>query len=317
MAVVSSVSTLGSLVPVQCPLCEAKEHLAERIVSGYQLVRCRKCSLVYMNPQLQSNDLARIYEEKKDPEEVISLYARLATESVISGYNHRMEYLESRLGRRGKLVDYACAAGYFLEVAQRRGWEAHGVDLGAWVRVATERRGVSNVHIGRIEDIAFPDGYFDIVYAAQVFEHLQDPRSVLKELRRILHRNGILYVDVPNYRTLPIMFGRDDFYLNAPPQHINYFVPRTFRRLLEDGGFRVEKLETEGGLKWENLIGRPIISEIADAYRQGGNAGEPIPARQEKVANAPARSWPSRVVRRLMYQRLKVGINLVAICSPV
>ena len=67
--------------------------------------------------------------------------------------------------------------------------------------------------------------YFDIVYAAQVFEHLTEPQEDLKEISRTLRSGGILYADVPNYRTLSILAGRDQFTSNAPPQHINYFTP--------------------------------------------------------------------------------------------
>jgi hypothetical protein len=53
-------------------------------------------------------------------------------------------------------------------------------------------------------------------------------------------------VDIPNYRTIPIILNRDDWYMNHPPQHLNYFTPTTIASLLSKAGFAMEELYTEG-----------------------------------------------------------------------
>ena len=51
-----------------------------------------------------------------------------------------------------------------------------------------------------IDDVQpFPDASFDIVYAANVLEHTQDPLKVLEEAVRVLRPNGILHMEMPNY----------------------------------------------------------------------------------------------------------------------
>ena len=306
----------GSRVEVQCPVCESEFSKRARTVNGFKLVRCRECSMVYVSPQLSEAELEKLYTTKKDPEAIVALYSRLATRAVLSGYDARLEYLEEKLGKRkGRLLDFACAAAYFTERAAAKGWEAHGVDIGKWVEIAAAQRGVRNIHVGDLRAIGFPGGYFDVVYAAQVLEHLRDPRSVLTELRRILSPRGILYVDVPNFRTLPIMLHRDDFYLNDPPQHINYFTPYTLRRLLTQSGFHIVDMSSGGGLKWENLLGRPIISELADAYRPSQNEGADSKKSKEfECSEVSKRSLVSRWVRAVCYQRMKIGMNLYAVC---
>ena len=218
--------------------------------------------------------------------------------------------------RKGKLLDFACAAGYFFEQAQNRGWEAHGCDVGVWAGRAAAERGLKNMHIGELNSLGFPDESFDVVYAAQVFEHLLNPLQDLEALLRVLKPGGLLYIDVPNYQTLPIMLGRDDFMLNEPPQHINYFTPGTLKKLLQGAGLKSIKIGYDGGLKWENLIGRPISSDIADAYGLTNEAGSVRVAQKpsvlSRVKSTAISITKSAIVNPVLYERAKVGINLTS-----
>lgn len=303
----------GDLITVACPICGSDIHSHERTVSGFAFVRCRQCSLVYVNPQPKADALDRIYREKSDPQQVIDVYARLATPKVLAEYGRKLSDLEQMLGRTGRLLDFACAAGYFLEHAQVRGWDAHGVDLGPWAAKAAELRGVRNLQIGHLHDLAFPAHHFDVIYAAQVLEHLQNPLQTLYELRRILRPGGILYVDVPNYQTLPTLVEKNDFYLNSPPQHINFFTPRTLRALLERAGFPVVQMTSEGGLLWESLLGRPIRSDIADAYRvRSAQVQQPASSAVQRVG-ARLKEFVRPIASIALYRWAKLGINLVAL----
>ena len=302
-----------------CPSCGSEKHARERQLKSFELVRCSNCSMVFVSPSLSDEALDALYVDK-DVDSLIDLYSRINTPSIIANYNCRLDALEQLLPNRGRMLDFACAAGHFFEEAAKRGWEAHGSDLGQWTREAADRRGLKNLHVGHLKDLDFQDGYFDLIYASQVLEHLQNPTETLGEFRRLLRKGGVLYVDVPNYWTLPIIFRRDDFYLNSPPQHINYFTPRPFASMLVSAGFDVQRVWTEGGLKWENLIGRPIKSEIAEAYSnvpKATSAGSP-----SQSCRLASQSNGSRIkallkkylVNPLFYYKMQVGMLLCGVC---
>src|SRR5262249_26122198 len=132
---------------------------------------------------------------------------------------------------------------------------------------AARRRKVPHFHQGLLSDQHFPDEWFDAVCAQQVLEHLPDPARDLAEIRRVLRPGGVLYVNVPNYRCLSILLGRDDFELNWPMEHVNYFRPGTLRKLLDRCGFDVLRTSTFGGVKWENIVGKPTQSDESRARR--------------------------------------------------
>lgn len=315
------------LIRVPCPLCGEARTSFERTVVGYTLERCRGCGLVYNNPRLTDDALSLVYREKDDPEMYIRLYERMHTPAVVGVYDDALDRIERIVPERGRLLDFGCGAGHFFERAQRRGWDAHGIDMGKWCGMAAERRGLSNLHVGRLEDLGFDDGSFDVVFGKGVLEHLTRPVEQVRAFRRLLRPGGVLYVIVPNYSCLSILAGRDDFVLNTPPQHVNYFTPRTMRSLLARGGFERIRTGSFGGLKWENILGRPYRGDIVESYesvawsgegaQDGGagkeTAGAPIGSRNGGFAGS-VKHVARPIVKKVLYDWAKVAVTLSAIC---
>ena len=305
---------LTGLVRMPCPLCRCEQSAAETTIAGYELEKCNGCGFVYMNPRCTPQHLDQIYTVRNE-EELVDLYAKIASPSVLEEYSDKLDLLEKLVPTKGRLLDFACAAGYFFEQAQKRGWDAHGCDIGKWTAKAAAVRGLQQLHVGPLDDLGFEPESFDVIYAAQVFEHLLQPHRDLSSLLRLLKPGGLLYIDVPNYNTLPIMLGKDDFMLNEPPQHINYFTPSTMRRMLTDAGMTDILISSGGGMKWENLLGRPISSDIASAY---GLSDSDQPARIaesrliDRCRSSAKSIVKSTVIEPLFYNLLRVGMNLSA-----
>lgn len=274
-----------------------------------------------MNPQFTADEVAQQYVSR-DVKQLVTLYATVAASaSIRQQWQERLANLERLAGSPGRLLDFGCGYGGFLEEAQLSGWDAHGLELGEWAGSAAAARGLRNLHVGWLADQAFEAESFDVIHTSQVLEHLASPLEQLLQLRPLLKPGGILYADVPNYRSLTIRLGKDDFMLNEPPQHVNYFSPRTLRSLLVRAGLEVIEVTTSGGLKWENLLGRPIKSEIADAYGFGGPPGKPATPPQHTNPAPPAatrvmkRIVVTALVKPILYNRLHLGMGLAALAK--
>jgi len=305
--------TGSELVRVVCPLCHSQRSAYERTVNGYLLERCGDCGFVFTNPQPSLEFLAELYSNR-DANALIDFYARTASPSQLAMFDSLLERLEKLHGGVGRLLDLGCGPGYCFERAAKRGWDAHGVDLGEWTAAAAAARNLKNLHVGNLADQSFPDGHFDAVVSVEVFEHLTDPISELKDIQRVLRPGGLLLLQVPNDRTLSILLGRDDFRLNTPPQHLNYFTPHTLRKLLQENGFRVLQLRTGGGLKLENLLGRKYQSDITNATESKSLPAAGTPAWQSFTGEKPI--WKRMLlpmVDSVFYRAAKVGMSLTAI----
>jgi len=302
-----------SRIVVACPVCGERRTRPERSLNGYSLMRCRECDFVYVNPQPTAEELHAAYADR-DADDLLQLYAQAMTPARAAELDAVLAKLERLVPTKGKLLDFGCGAGYLVERALARGWAAHGLEAGKWAKSAAEARGVKTVHVGSLTEGLFPPEHFDVVAAKQVLEHIPDLKAELAHLRAALRPGGLFYADVPNYRCLSIVCGRDDFELNTPPQHLNYFTPRTLTRLFKTCGFELVDVDTSGGLKWENLIGRRINSPVAKAYREH-DAAVAAGTTPTYTATAPVKGrgmkrWVMPFVRAVLYRRAKVGMTL-------
>lgn len=83
-------------------------------------------------------------------------------------------------------------------------------------------------------NIPYEDKRFDLAVLSHVVEHVEYPRKLLYEVRRVAR---YVFVEVP----LEATFRQpEDFVLDAVG-HINFYSPKTIRRLLQSSGLRVLK----------------------------------------------------------------------------
>jgi SAM-dependent methyltransferase len=68
-------------------------------------------------------------------------------------------------------------------------------------RAEIARRGVTTVDfaVGDVHALDFPDGSFDVVHAHQVLQHVGDPVTALREMRRVTRPGGVVAVRDSDY----------------------------------------------------------------------------------------------------------------------
>ena len=84
-------------------------------------------------------------------------------------------------------------------------------------------------------ELPFPDGYFDIVTALDVVEHLDDDVDALLEVKRVLHTGGLAVISVPAY---PLLWTYWDDILG----HRRRYTTGTMREAVEKAGLEVLKV---------------------------------------------------------------------------
>jgi len=148
-------------------------------------------------------------------------------------------WLPRKARKDGRLVlDFGCGTGTTLELLSRYGRvvgaDESEVALGYCRQGETNSPRVNLVRIPREGRLPFRDGSFDLVTALDVLEHLQDDRSALAELHRILAPGGVLVVFVPAYRFL---WSEHDEALH----HRRRYIASSLHIRLNRAGFRVLK----------------------------------------------------------------------------
>lgn len=205
----------------------------------------------------------------------------------------RIEWL-ARFRQGGRILDVGCGAALFLRALDPARWDRHGVEISEEGAEAARRAGISVV-TGEIPDF---DGSarFDAVTFWDCLEHLPDPRGHLAAARRLLVKDGILALSLPNFGSAQAArFGPYWFALDVP-RHRFHFTLETLARLLEESGFKIidhtdvseihnahgykESLKAELAARRGPIVGRlayllykPWVRTLdARSARQGGGA---------------------------------------------
>ncbi|MBU0978121.1 MAG: class I SAM-dependent methyltransferase, partial [Nanoarchaeota archaeon] len=88
--------------------------------------------------------------------------------------------------------------------------------------------------------LPFENREFDVVVMTEVLEHLKDERLILKEIRRVLKKNGALVLSVPKRRWFNI------FSPITHVQHIREYCEKRIIQTLEKNGFSVRMMFVGG-----------------------------------------------------------------------
>jgi SAM-dependent methyltransferase len=121
-------------------------------------------------------------------------------------YRGRRRVIAAELGRlelptAARVLDAGCGSGRTM-VDLRRYGEVVGIELSEDAAEIARERDCGDVVIGRIEQLPFEDGTFDLITCLDVIEHTPDDRAALRELRRVAKPGGWALVTVPAYQAL-------------------------------------------------------------------------------------------------------------------
>jgi SAM-dependent methyltransferase len=264
-----------------CPLChsDAFHHYLtcrDHTVSGeeFDIVECDGCGFRFTNPRPDENDIGRYYEsEDYTPHQdssqglIDSLYRWVRLYTLRS--KHRL--ISSLVtDPPGRLLDFGCGTGEFLDLCQSRGWTARGLDPDPDAQeVARERYGLTVEDPARIREL--PPDHFDIITLWHVLEHVPGLSETVKELRRALAPTGTLVVAVPNCSSFDARYYGKYWAAYDVPRHLYHFCPSDVRRLFDRFDMTVSEVRPM-------RLDAFYVSLLSEQYRDGWLLRAPIVA---------------------------------------
>lgn len=153
------------------------------------------------------------------------------------------QLLERTCPQGGRVLDYGCGTGVLFEAALTRASEVVGVDLVlAAARLWKQRRGLDHVTLHSPEEAAavVGSGTIDVVVAAEVLEHINEPDSTLSFFHRVLKPGGSLIVSLPT-ENRAYRFGRR---LAGFDGHFHVHNAADLDATIQEHGFRREERST-------------------------------------------------------------------------
>jgi SAM-dependent methyltransferase len=262
---------IGVLDAFPIPKTPGGRRLA--LISG-----CRDCGVLFVNPLPTPGQLERYYSEDGT---WASRQAERVKAPVTASGPRRPDRLMSALERYvpqiatspGRVLDYGCGDGKFLNRLKARGWKTFGIEPSGDAAFRKHQR---------LEAVP-QDRTFDLAVLNHVLEHLLDPLDTLRQLAGSLRDGGLLFVSTPRLDTLPE--HRDLKYCLSGHRHVMSFSETCLRGLLARAGF--------------NSIVRVDAPELDEAFTGGKRLRLRLLAARSDVP-APLPPRPLAAARRAL-----------------
>lgn len=141
------------------------------------------------------------------------------------------EVLRSRLKETDSVLEIGFGEGYGSNMISEFTKSVIGLDVNEdAVNFAQEKYGTSNCSFQKYDGgkLPFEDKRFDSVVSYQVIEHIDDDRSYLQQIHRVLKDGGTFYLTTPNrlHRLKP---GQEPW----NPFHVREYSPEQLQESLE------------------------------------------------------------------------------------
>src|ERR1051326_3286395 len=154
-----------------CVACGSNEARKLGTKNELDIVCCRRCRTLYTpySPWYSSEYFYLGYYLK--PEEVDTPgFVKTRLEEITA------EFAPYR--QTNRLLDLGCGAGDLLQAARKHAWQVCGGDVSSHASKHVRELGFE-VFAGELQAAEFPDAHFDVITAAELLEHLFEPRALV------------------------------------------------------------------------------------------------------------------------------------------
>lgn len=232
-----------------CPVCCEKEfQIYWENFDGWDVVKCKTCGFIFVNPQPTLASLEDHYSNTY-------LYAKMARQkkgrSELNDKDHEIADKYLKLIHQCnpdamELCDIGCSFGYLLAALREHGFNVKGYELSSRVSAFAQKTFNLDVVNGVFQPTP---NFFDVVIMSHVLEHVTNPGQIIHDVALSLRKGGLFILVVPNTESFTSkLFGRYNYgSLGTPPEHLFYFSSDSISKLLRNHNLMKVHMHTETG----------------------------------------------------------------------
>ena len=240
-----------------CPVCACPDHVFHANNDHLDYVRCKKCTLIYMNPAPSAAAVDKGFEGEDallmKYFAIIRKYRSAPPPMPDPASDNKLRDIYA-VKPSGRLLDVGCSTGEFLHKAKHF-YAVEGVEVNPHTAPVAEEH--FTVHKRFLHELRLPPVY-DVVTLHQILYGVPDPVGLLRDIHAVLKDDGILYINSPNADSYAMsVFGGKANHLYGYTT-LNVFNRQSLAALARQAGFEIQTFRTE----WLDVY----VTDLAEFY---------------------------------------------------
>lgn len=206
----------------------------------FNIVKCNSCGFLFVNPRPDKAELYKYYESPEyishsgtNKGLVNSVYKK------IRKYTHKRKLnLVGSYANERNILDIGCGSGELLSLFKNNGWQTFGIEPNPNARNFAISEYKLNVK-DESEISTIPNNSKDVITMWHVLEHVSDLNERVGELKRILKKEGTIFIAVPNCISFDAAHYGKFWAAYDVPRHLYHFKHDSMKRLLAKFKFSI------------------------------------------------------------------------------
>lgn len=253
---------------------------------SYSLLRCGGCGLGLTDPYVTADTVPALYHESEPSD--YEFPQRNVVGALKDAFARRRIRNITRDARIEpcRVLDFGTGAGRYAAAAKRVHPDATvaGADFaesppeGSYYSDGTPLQYLSYARLRESEE------RYDLIVARHVLEHVHDPVRLVRWWLSMISSSGVIYVEVPNFRSRTGRLIGTCWPLWYVPKHVSHFTKDALARTLEIAGGRADLGRTEMPLMGNVLALKTGHSRFDPRFRLPGLTLHPLQCVIEALA---------------------------------
>lgn len=255
-----------------CPLCQSTHFTNYMVVKdhavsheSFSISKCNKCDFLFTNPRPDKDNIQKYYESanyishQDKSSNLTNFLYKLVRRITLK---KKVRWINENSSKKGRLLDFGCGTGYFLQEALKNGWEATGFEVNS--QAAAVALGKHGLQVYDDINLLKAENKFDVITLFHVLEHVHDLCGTLKILLSLLKKRGTLMIAVPNYNSHDSLNYKENWASLDVPRHLYHFTSQTMEVMAQEYGLKIKEV-------LPMLFDSYYVSILSDSYIKNKN----------------------------------------------
>ncbi len=183
---------------MQCRVCKSKHIKFHRVVSGVPIYQCQSCDIAFVHADTPRKKTSHIYSFKDYQKREDQFRKR---------YEKTLHLLKKHTTGK-KVLEVGAGFGLLSSILSGNGYEVDALEPVVTPHYL-KKAPVYIIHKPFDSFAKKTTKKYDAIILYDVFEHVDDPKATVALFSKLLAKNGIVFIQTPNYLSLMAKMVKD------------------------------------------------------------------------------------------------------------